>query len=92
MITKTDLIKIIAEEENFKTDDVKKIINKAVSIIVQKVSEGENINIKNFGTFLSRKRSERSGKNPRTGEPIIIEAHKIPYFKAGKEFKKSVNR
>ncbi len=50
------------------------------------------INIKNFGTFSAVKRGERKGYNPRTGEPIIIEAHKAVHFKPGKAFKEAVNK
>lgn len=92
MMTKTDLIKIIAEEENLETKVVEKIINKAAAVIIQKVAEGETVEIKNFGKFLAKDRAERSGINPRTGQPIIIEAHKVPYFKAGKKFKDAVNK
>ena len=91
-MTKTNLIEKIATEENISVKDVAKIINRATEIIVNKVAEGETIAFKNFGTFSLRERSERRGNNPRTGEPIIIEAHKIPYFKAGKLFRKTVNQ
>ena len=83
---------MIAEEENFTKNDVAKIIDKATEVIVQKVAEGEVVSIKNFGSFLYRERSERSGRNPRTGEPIIIEAHKIPYFRASESFKRILNK
>lgn len=92
MITKTDLIKTIAKEENFTVSAVTKIIDKAAEIIVQKVAEGESVGIKNFGTFLAKERAERSGVNPQTKQPIIIEAHKVPHFKAGKAFKEVVNK
>ena len=92
MISKTNLIEIIAREENITKKDVEKVINKAIDTIIQAVSDGEKVNIKSFGTFISRNRTERTGHDPRTGQSIIIEAHKTPSFKAGKAFKQSVNR
>ena len=92
MITKMDLVKIVAEEENFTTSAVASIIDKAASIIIQKVSEGETVNIKDFGTFLVSNRAERNGFNPQTKQPMIIEARKVPHFRAGKAFKTAVNK
>lgn len=92
MMTKTELIKIIAEEENFNAKDVARIINKAAALVIQKVAEGDAVRFKTFGTFFASNRAERVGKNPRTGEQITIKAHKIPYFRAGQEFKRTVNQ
>lgn len=92
MIKKSELAKIIAQEENFTISAVSAIIDRMTNIIIQKVAEGEMVNIKNFGTFCSKERAERSGVNPQTKQSMIIEACKVPRFKAGKAFKTAVNK
>lgn len=51
------------------------------------VVDGKKINLQGFGTFESRERSGRQGRNPRTGEPIEIKATTVPAFSASKAFK-----
>ena len=60
--------------------------------IMKTVSKGEKVTLVGFGTFSSRKRKERKGRNPKTGEAIQIPASTVPKFSAGKQFKQSVNR
>ena len=92
MITKTNLIKAIQEKTNCSASAVNSILDAATEFIMQQVADGETISIKNFGTFSARNRAERSGRNPRTGENIIIEARKVAVFKPGKAFKELVNK
>ena len=92
MFGKQNLIKAIQEKTNYSANEIGKIIDAAVEIITQQVADGEMVNIKNFGTFLSKNRAERGGRNPRTGESIIIEARKVAVFKPGKAFKEIVNK
>lgn len=92
MITKTNLIKAVQGKTNYSAKEIGKIIDAATEIIIQQVADGEMVNIKNFGTFLSKNRAERGGRNPRTGESIIIEARKVAVFKPGKAFKEIVNK
>ena len=60
--------------------------------IIDKVANGEEVILKGFGTFLAKKRAERTGRNPRTGTSLIIEARTVPYFRASKAFKEVVNK
>ena len=92
MITKTNLIKAIQEKTNCSVSAVNSILDAATEFITQRVADGETVSIKNFGTFSARNRAERSGRNPRTGESIIIEARKVAIFKPGKAFKEIVNK
>ena len=55
------------------------------------LSQGDQVTLVGFGTFSVRDRAARTGRNPRTGEPIDIPAAKIPAFKAGKALKDAVN-
>ena len=93
-MNKKEFIKAIAENENFKASTkgiseaaIEKIINTGIDIIIDTVSEGDDVQFVGFGTFTQSERAERTGHNPRTKEPITIAACKTPRFKAGKLFK-----
>ena len=92
MLTKLDLSKIVAQNKNVAIREVTEVIDEIAKVIIQKVSLGESVNIKNFGTFISKKRAERRGINPRTQQAIIIEACHVPRFKPGKAFKNAVKQ
>ena len=66
-------------------------VNTVFNEIAKSVAAGDEAHIDNFGTFKSVDKSERTGRNPRTGESITIAAHKDVVFKAAKAFKITVN-
>jgi DNA-binding protein HU-beta len=61
-------------------------------IIATELDAGRKVQITGFGTFESRKRKAREGRNPRTGEPIKIAAAKVPAFSAGKALKERIKK
>lgn len=69
-----------------------KILNTAFEIIKVKVAEGEKVEIRNFGIFKILNKPERKGRNPKTGDSIIIPAKKVPKFKPSSTFKKMVDK
>ena len=60
--------------------------------IKQALTRGEKVSIVGFGTFRVKERKSRTGRNPKTGQQIQVPSKKVPYFKAGKEFKDAVNK
>ena len=60
------------------------------AIIGKALADGEEVRITGFGTFGTRSRPARTGRNPRTGEAVSISASKLPTFKAGKTLKDAV--
>ncbi|WP_283241586.1 MULTISPECIES: HU family DNA-binding protein [Lactobacillus] len=86
-ISKTEFIKMVATETDSSQKDVAKILDSAFNIIEDEVAKGNKIRFIGFGSFESRERSARKGRNPQTGAEIEIPATNIPAFKAGKEFK-----
>ena len=90
-MTKTELVKKIADSTQIEQTKIDKVINSAIQIITDTVANGDKVQFVGFGTFEMKKRSERNGRNPQTGESIIIEARNVPYFSAGNTFKKAVN-
>lgn len=66
---------------------IKAVLKAEQDLIVGAVAGGDKVTYMGFGTFESRERSARKGRNPQTGEPIEIKAKKAPAFKPGKGFK-----
>ena len=79
-----------------KSQLTKKDAELALKAFIDSVEEalvnGEKVQLVGFGTFETRVRAEREGRNPRTKETIKIAASTVPVFKAGKEFKERVNK
>ncbi len=91
-MTKQEMLdKIVA-----KTGETKKATDETVKAFVEVVTEalaaGEKVQLVGFGTFETRERAARTGKNPQTGEALQIPAAKVPAFKAGKALKDAVNK
>ena len=88
---KEDLERNICEKGDFTQKDVKKFIKIFTEIIKENVAAGEKVQLIGFGSFESRKRNARTGRNPQNGKAIKIPASVVPAFKAGKAFKDTVN-
>ncbi len=91
-MNKSELIVAVAKNADISKKDAEKAVTALFDIIVDEVSEGNDIRIVGFGTFECRERKERTGCNPRTNEKITIPASKVPAFKAGKAFKDAVDK
>jgi DNA-binding protein HU-beta len=65
---------------------------KSIGLIPATLAQGKAIRLAGFGTFETRRRAARPGRNPRTGEPLIIEAARLPAFRAGRALKDRVRR
>ena len=90
-MTKNQLINTVAETTGETLKTTEKIINQTLATIQSKLAAGESVEFVGFGKFGIKDVAERNGRNPRTGEDIVIAAHKFPYFKAGKVLKDAVN-
>ena len=91
-MNKKDLITAIAEETGMTKKDVATVVDATFYKITAAVVAGDKVQLMGFGTFETRERGERTGKNPRTGETVTIAACKAPAFKAGKALKDAVNK
>lgn len=90
-VNKADLIDAMAEASSISKAAAGKALNTLLDSIVQTLQAGQSISLLGFGTFGVKPRAARVGRNPKTGEPIQIEAANIPSFKAGKALKDAVN-
>ncbi|KLV29172.1 MULTISPECIES: HU family DNA-binding protein [Priestia] len=87
---KAEFIEAVASKSELTKQDTKKAVDALFETISTTLAKGEKIQLVGLGTFEVRERSERTGRNPQTGEEMTIPATKVPGFKAGKEFKEAV--
>lgn len=89
-MTKKDLIELVAKKANLTNKASRDAVQSFLNGIRDSLKRGEKVVITGFGTFSIRKRAQRPGRNPKTGETIIINARKAPGFTPGKTLKKAV--
>jgi DNA-binding protein HU-beta len=91
-MNKTDLIDAIAQSTDLTKKESEAAINATLDAIVDALAKDEKVVLVGFGTFETKKRAARKGRNPSTGKPMDIPASKAPVFKAGKGMKDKVNK
>ncbi len=89
-MTKAELIAKIADQAGLSKKDAEKALNATIASITDALKAKEKVALVGFGTFETRKRAARKGKNPQTGKEISIPATTTPAFKAGKALKEAV--
>jgi len=89
---KADLINKIAREMNISKQEAEAGVNLFFQTIKEALEQGEEIELRGFGSFRFRQRQARSGRNPRTGEPVKVPPKKVLYFKPSKLLKSIINR
>ncbi len=89
-MNKSELIDAIAAKANLTKADAGRALDAFIDTVTETLGKGDTVTLIGFGTFTVKKRQERQGRNPRTGEPMTIKAAKIPAFKAGKTLKDAV--
>ena len=91
-MNKSDLIAEISKKTNLTKKDSDLAISTFFEVVSKQLSKGEKIQIVGFGTFETRHRKARIGRNPSTGEEIKIADSIVPAFKAGKALKDAVSK
>lgn len=89
-MNKAELVDEVADRTGLTKKSVAMTIAAMIDAIVDAVAGDEKVTLVGFGTFESRERQSREGRNPQTGEPVTIEARRVPAFSAGKMFKEKV--
>ena len=90
-MNKNELVSAVADAADISKKDADAAITALVDVITEALKEGEKVQLVGFGTFELRKRSARTGHNPRTQEPMEIGEAIVPVFKAGKILKDAVS-
>ncbi|MDH5407076.1 MAG: HU family DNA-binding protein [Gammaproteobacteria bacterium] len=90
-MNKAELIDAVANGADISKADATRAVEAVINQITDTLKSGDQVALVGFGTFAVKDRAARTGRNPRTGEPINIPASKVPGFKAGKALKDAVN-
>ena len=90
-LTKADLIEEVLRITELPRKESETIVETIFDSIIESLQSGDKIEIRGFGSFRTRNRRGRVGRNPKTGEKVEVPAKKIPFFKPSKELKDFVN-
>ncbi|HOV04597.1 MAG TPA: integration host factor subunit beta, partial [Kaistiaceae bacterium] len=85
---KSELVqRISAANPHLYQRDVENIVNAILDEITGALARGDRVELRGFGAFSVKNRPERTGRNPRTGEPVAVDEKYVPFFKTGKELR-----
>ena len=90
-LTKADLIEEVLKVTELPRKESETIVETIFDSIIESLQSGDKIEIRGFGSFRTRQRRGRVGRNPKTGEKVEVPPKKIPFFKPSKELKDFVN-
>jgi nucleoid DNA-binding protein len=89
---KADLINKISKEMEISRQEAETGVNLFFQTLKEAIERGEEIELRGFGSFRFRRREARTGRNPRTGEPVKVPPKKVLYFKPSKYLKNLINK
>lgn len=89
-MNKGELVDRIAQRATVTKKQADAVLSAAIETIMEAVSEGDKVTLVGFGSFERRHRKEREGRNPKTGDKMVIPETEVPAFSAGKLFKDKV--
>jgi integration host factor subunit alpha len=90
-MTKSDMVEKIYDKVGFSKKESAELVEMVFDIIKSTLETGEKIKIAGFGNFVVKEKADRRGRNPQTGEEIVISARKILTFKPSQVLKASIN-
>src|ERR1700760_46041 len=90
-MTKAELIEEVSRVVEMTRKDSEVIVEAILDSVIRSLRTGDKIEIRGFGSFRTRNRQSRIGRNPKTGARVDVPAKRIPYFKPSKELKDVVN-
>jgi DNA-binding protein HU-beta len=90
-MNKGELVDAVAERASVTKKQADAVLTAALETIMEAVSNDDKVTLVGFGSFESRERKAREGRNPSTGAPMTIPATTVPVFSAGKAFKELVS-
>ncbi len=91
-MTKADIVERIYEKIGFSKKESAELVELVFDIIKKTLESGDKIKIAGFGNFVVKEKADRRGRNPQTGEEIVISARKILTFKPSQVLKASINK
>ena len=89
-MTRSDLIRKLGERSNLNLSTAEMVIHETFSAMAKTLKSGGRIEIRGFGSFEVRGYDGYNGRNPLTGQEVIVKSKKLPFFKVGKELKERI--
>jgi DNA-binding protein HU-beta len=90
-MNKTELVEQMSQQTGLTKVDAGRAVDALIATITNELKQGQDVTLMGFGTFQTKARAARTGRNPQTGQVIQIAAATVPNFKAGKALKDAVN-
>lgn len=89
---RSELLQALCNDNpDLRPEEVEQVVDIFFDEISARLAEGGRVELRGFGTFSTRKRDARTGRNPRTGESVSVPEKAVPYFKPGKEMRERLN-
>ncbi|MFN7096339.1 MAG: integration host factor subunit alpha [Gammaproteobacteria bacterium] len=89
-LTKAELAQLLIEKRGFAKRDAKLFVDKFFELIIQALVNEQEVKLSGFGNFMTRDKSSRPGRNPKTGEAVAISARRVVTFHAGNKLKEKI--
>ena len=90
-LTKTDIVELIAEKNDFKPTEAKDVLEELLEIIKSTLASGEDLMISGFGKFQVNEKKPRKGRNPATGDSMVLSKRRVVTFKCAGKLKDQIN-
>jgi DNA-binding protein HU-beta len=90
-MNRTDLSRALVQETGLAFHTVDMLVGRAFNLVGEELAAGREVTVASFGTFSARDRPARTGRNPRTGEPLSIPASRAATFKPAKALRERLN-
>ena len=91
-LTKNDIVNEISHKVGFKKNDSVDLIEKLLEIIKRTLESGDDVLVSGFGKFCVKEKGQRKGRNPATGEPMILKARRVVTFKCSGKLREKIQR
>ncbi len=89
---RSELLQAVARDNpDLRAEEIDQLVSIFFDEISSRLAEGGRVELRGFGAFSTRERDARKGRNPRTGEAVSVPSKRVPYFKPGKEIRRSLN-
>ena len=89
-MTKADIVKILADEIGLTRREAADALSVVLEGVVAAIRDGDKVELRGFGSFRTRQRQARQGRNPRTGAEVRVPPKTVPYFKPGKQLRETL--
>src|SRR2546422_30317 len=90
-MTKADIVERIYEKVGFSKKEATEVVESIFELVKERLEQGEKVKISGFGNFVVNEKRPRKGRNPQTGEEIVISGRRVLTFKASQVLKKTMN-